>query len=188
MFEFSTNQWAILGLVLVLGWLLGLMTLAGGRKWKRGYLAERDRRIALEREHATYEDRLAAHEAQSERLTLLEKERAAQDARIADFERRGVAPAVAPVTTATAGSVAMAASGQRDDLSLIFGVGRGGEQKLNDLGVHRYRDITTLSPIDEATLETRLGLESGEIAEERWREQADLLARGKFDEHARLFA
>ncbi|RVT93344.1 hypothetical protein [Sphingomonas crocodyli] len=192
MFEFSTNQWAIIGLVLILGWLLGLFTMAGGRKWKQGYLAERDRRIELEKQQATYEDRLAAHQAQSDRLALLEKERAAQDARIAELERdrdRAVAaPAVAPVTSATAGSIAAAASGQRDDLSLIFGVGRGGEQRLNDLGIYRYKDILALSAADEADLEARLGLERGEIAEERWREQADLLARGKFDEHARLFA
>ena len=185
MFEFSTNQWAIIGLVLILGWLLGLFTMAGGRKWKQGYLAERDRRIELEKQQATYEDRLAAHQAQVDRVALLEKDRAAQDARIAELERDR---SPAPITAATAGSIAAAASGQRDDLSLIFGVGRGGEQRLNDLGIHRYKDILALSAADEADLETRLGLHPGEIAEERWREQADLLARGKTDEHARLFA
>ena len=169
MFDFTTNQWAIIGLVLVLGWLLGLFTMAGGRKWKQGYHVERDRRIELEKQQATYEDRLAAHEAQSERLAVLERERAAQDARIAELERnRTVAPAssasVAPVTSATAGSIAAAASGQRDDLSLIFGVGRGGEQRLNDLGLYRYRDILDLTAADDADLEGRLGLHHGEIA------------------------
>ncbi|TZG29318.1 hypothetical protein [Sphingomonas montanisoli] len=190
MFDFTTNQWAIIGLVLILGWLLGLFTMAGGRKWKSGYLVERNRRIELEKQQATYEDRLAAHQAQADRLAILEKERAAQDARIAELERHRTTTAapVAPVTAATAGSIAAAASGQRDDLSLIFGIGRGGEQRLNDLGIYRYKDILALSAADEADLEARLGMERGEIAEERWREQADLLARGKTDEHARLFA
>ena len=43
--EFTTNQWAILFLVLVLGWLLGLISRSGGKKWKRAYEAERDARI-----------------------------------------------------------------------------------------------------------------------------------------------
>ena len=42
---FTANQWAILFLVLVLGWLLGMMSRSGGRKWRR---ATRDERRARE--------------------------------------------------------------------------------------------------------------------------------------------
>lgn len=33
--EFTTNQWAILALVLVLGWLLGLLSASSGGRWRR---------------------------------------------------------------------------------------------------------------------------------------------------------
>ena len=48
---FTTNQWAILFLVLVLGWLLGLISRSGGAKWRRAYEAERDARVEEQREH-----------------------------------------------------------------------------------------------------------------------------------------
>ena len=57
---FTFTEWIILLLVFVLGWLLGLLSRSGGRRWRRQYEAERDA-------HATYrrdtEDRLAAMEA-----------------------------------------------------------------------------------------------------------------------------
>ena len=48
---FTTNQWAILFLVLLLGWLLGLISRSGGAKWRRAYETERDARIEERREH-----------------------------------------------------------------------------------------------------------------------------------------
>ena len=51
-----------------------------------------------------------------------------------------------------------------------------------------YADIVTLSLSDEAALEAKMGLAPGTIAEERWRDQAEMLRKGKFDEHARMFA
>ncbi len=71
--SFTTNQWAILALVLLLGWLLGLASRSGGRRWKLEASEERARR-------RTIEERLAvAHQ------------------RIAELERQ--APVVAPVVT-----------------------------------------------------------------------------------------
>ena len=53
MIAFSSDQWAILALVFVLGLLIGGFLFAGsGRKWKHRYRAESDRRETLEREHA----------------------------------------------------------------------------------------------------------------------------------------
>jgi hypothetical protein len=53
MIAFSSDQWAILALVFILGLLIGAFLFAGsGRKWKHRYRAESDRREALEREHA----------------------------------------------------------------------------------------------------------------------------------------
>lgn len=190
MTDFSTNQWAIVGLVLLLGIALGLLMRAGGRKWRQGYQQERDRRIAAERERDDHAGRLKALEGERDRRIALEKERDVHaahvqtaNARIAELEKNR-----AGIDAGTAGSIAAAASGHRDDLARIFGVGRSGEVRLNELGVHRYADIVHLTAADEAALEARLGSAPGTIAEERWKEQADLLKRGKFEEHAKLFA
>jgi predicted flap endonuclease-1-like 5' DNA nuclease len=187
---FTTNQWIILALVLILGWLLGLMTMTGGRKWKKAFESERAARVVADGEIVrltTENERLAAERDQriaveKERDSLLARS-AAANARIAELEKHSPA-----IGSRTAGTIAAAASGQRDDLARIYGIGRGGETRLNELGLHRYADVIEMSPNDEASLEGWLGLSPGTIADERWREQADMLRRGEFDEHARRFA
>ncbi|MFS0735761.1 hypothetical protein ABC347_01810 [Sphingomonas sp. 1P06PA] len=159
--SFSTNEWGVLLLVLLLGWLFGLASRSGGRRWKREYERERA-------EHA------ALREAKDARIE-------AANARIAELERH------APVGVGAAGGIAAAARGKRDDLSLIHGIGREGETRLNDAGIHRYRDISALSAKDEAALEGRMGWEPGHIERQRWREQADMLEAGRHDEHRGRF-
>lgn len=187
---FTTNQWIVLALVLVLGWFLGLFTLSGGRKWKQGFEQERARRIAADAEVDRLSTRLTELEGERDRRIALEEEReghvartTAANARIAELESRRPA-----IDFDTAGTISAAASGRRDDLARIFGVGRGGEMKLNELGIHRYAEISALSPTDEAALEGRMGIAAGTIADERWREQAEMLRQGFTDEHARRFA
>lgn len=51
MTPFTTNQWAVVVLVLVAGWLLGLMSRSGGGKWRRAYEDERDGHLALRRDY-----------------------------------------------------------------------------------------------------------------------------------------
>ena len=51
MTPFTIQQWIIVALVFVLGLVLGMYMLAGGR-WKRRYQEEHDRNIALEAENA----------------------------------------------------------------------------------------------------------------------------------------
>lgn len=60
--EFTTNQWAILVLVLVLGWLLGLLSASGGGRWRREYEREREARLADEARHREADARLADYE------------------------------------------------------------------------------------------------------------------------------
>ena len=48
---FTIQQWSIVALVFLLGLVLGMYMLAGGR-WKRRYQEERDRNEALEAENA----------------------------------------------------------------------------------------------------------------------------------------
>ncbi|WP_116091654.1 hypothetical protein [Sphingomonas crusticola] len=166
--EFTTNQWAILFLVLVLGWLLGLISRSGGKKWKLAYEAERDARIDEQR-HL---------EAANARIVELENERPVV-----------VTPTtVAPVAAAEPVTIAQRTTGDRfdssrDDLSLIRGIGAAGQRRLNEEGIYRYADIAAMTPAEEAALEEKLGADEGYIEQERWREQAALLADGKLDEH-----
>ena len=52
MIAFTSDQWAILALVFVLGLLVGAFLFTGsGRKWKQRYRSEVDRREEIEREH-----------------------------------------------------------------------------------------------------------------------------------------
>ena len=164
--EFTTNQWAILFLVLVLGWLLGLVSRSGGKKWKRAYQAERDARA----------DEQAELEAARARVAELEAARPAPAATL--VEQPVVA---APVTTTETLDLT------RDDLSRIRGVGAPGQRRLNEEGIYRYSDITGLTPSEEADLERRLGADEGYIEQEKWREQAALLESGQFDQHRATF-
>lgn len=157
---FTANQWAIVGLVLVLGWLLGLMSRSGGARWKQAYEGEQ-----------------AARERTEGQLT-------AARLRIEELERQIAGD---PVGTRTAAVIGAAASGRRDDLALIRGVGRSGETQLNEAGIYRYRQIEDLSAAEEEALETRLGLASGTIARDRWREQADMLRHQRTAEHHALY-
>lgn len=150
MVEFSTNQWAILGLVLVLGWLLGLASRSGAAKWKRAYHQERDAHVAY---------------------------RAESDARIkASNERIAELNRHAPLVGAgTASAVGAAARGNRDELSKINGIDSDLEIRLNECGVHSFRDIAALNRTDEAALEGRLGLAPGTIERDAWKAQAAAL-------------
>lgn len=63
MITFTSDQWAILALVFVLGLLVGGFLFAGGgRKWKHRYRSEVSRREELEEEHRRREEHWAARE------------------------------------------------------------------------------------------------------------------------------
>ena len=47
MTPFTTNQWIVVALVLVAGWLLGMMSRSGGGKWRTQYESERDAHTRL---------------------------------------------------------------------------------------------------------------------------------------------
>ena len=49
--SFTGNGWFILGLTLVVGWLLGLLSRSGSGKWKAAYNRERDAHLALRKDH-----------------------------------------------------------------------------------------------------------------------------------------
>ncbi len=78
----TTTQWVALAVALIAGWLFGLASHPGGRKWKARYIAERD-----------------AHAATTRRATELERDHA-RLAKAAPVVERPVA--AAPVASANA--------------------------------------------------------------------------------------
>ncbi|WP_374298132.1 hypothetical protein [Sphingomonas sp.] len=103
---FSTpTQFAVLALLFVGGWLLGLASHPGGRKWRERYTAERDAHATVRNEHDT---RLSAANA---RIAELERE----NSRLA--HAAPVAPAApmtgAPISTAPVATRPVAASAAR---------------------------------------------------------------------------
>jgi len=104
---FSTpTQFAALALVFVAGWLFGLASHPGGKKWKARYLAERDAHAAVKKDGDV---RAAAAEKRA-----VEAER--ENARLVkDVEAARVAPAVverAPVVdTSRTGALSSARPG-----------------------------------------------------------------------------
>lgn len=80
----TATEWAALALTLLGGWLLGLASHPGGRKWRDRYNAERDAHAAVRRDYETKlsaaELRMREHDAERGRLTQA-------DARIAELER-----------------------------------------------------------------------------------------------------
>ncbi len=182
----SPTQFTALVLTLIAGWLLGLGSSSGGRKWRERYQDE-------EVEHSSYR-----HQAE---IDLKEANRRVRDLE-AECERLKKAVTAAEATAATAAvtpapAVASDESGAgwrgwfgwgRDNLSRIKGVDAAREKRLNELGIKTYREIEKMTPDDEAALEQRLEMEKGAIAAEQWREQAALLRAGNEDEHSKRFA
>lgn len=94
--SFTVTQWAILALVFVAGWLLGLASHPGGRKWRDRYAAERDAHAQARRDA---DARIAALETQH-RETLTQREQLAREqAQVAQSDRITVAPR-RPITAA----------------------------------------------------------------------------------------
>lgn len=74
-----------------------------------------------------------------------------------------------------------------DDLGRIRSIDPALKDRLHDLGMTQYDDITSLSALDEMALEQRLGVPVGFITREQWRDQAALLQAGKAADHAEQF-
>lgn len=172
----TPTQFVALALTLFAGWLLGLASTSGGKKW-------RERLQDAEVDAAAYR-----HQAEidlkesSKRIRELEAE--------CDKLRSGAAvaaPAAAADAESGAGWRGWFGWG-RDNLSRIRGIDEARERRLNELGIKTYREIEKMTADDEAALESRLEMEKGAIATEQWREQAALLRAGNEEEHAKKFA
>ncbi len=79
---------------------------------------------------------------------------------------------------ATAKATASAARGEKDDLSLLSGVGPKIQQRLEEAGITTFRQIAELTPEQARELDEKLKL-GGRIEREEWIEQAKELMAGK---------
>ncbi len=79
----TTTQYIALAVALVAGWLFGLASHPGGRKWKTRYAAERDA-------HATTNKRVSElereHDVATRRSTELEREHGTAGTRVTELE------------------------------------------------------------------------------------------------------
>jgi predicted flap endonuclease-1-like 5' DNA nuclease len=170
----TPTQFAVLALLLFAGWLFGLASSSGGKKWKQRF---RDEEAA----HKAYRTEVATDlKARDARLHEVEAER----------DRLAKAAPLAGTTAATATGVA-AGSGQGggffgwggDNLSRIRGIDADLERALGQRGIKTYRSIENLTEADERALEEDLRLRPGTIDHDQWREQAALLREGRDDDH-----
>ena len=168
----TPTQFAVLALVLLAGWLFGLASSSGGKKWKQRY---RDEEAA----HKAYRAEVAADlKTRDERLREIEVERD----RLAKERSTATSTAAAAATGAAASGSGFFGWGG-DNLSRIRGVDAELERALSQRGIKTYRAIEGLSEADERALEDDLRLRPGTIDAERWREQAAMLRAGHDDEH-----
>lgn len=113
------------------------------------------------------------------------------------LEREAVSPAApvaAPDTALAGGGPAAADSpflpgplGEPDDLRRLKGVGPKLGIMLGELGVYHYHQIASWNDGHVTIVDERLGGFKGRIERDRWREQARLLAEGRFDDFEALF-
>lgn len=107
---FSTpTQFAALALIFVAGWLFGLASHPGGKKWKARYLAERDAHASVKKDSdvraAAAEKRAVEAEHENARLVKeVEAARVATPAPVASpvIERRPVVDTARPETLSSA--------------------------------------------------------------------------------------
>lgn len=170
----TPTQFAVLALVLFAGWLFGLASSSGGKKWKQRYREE-------EAAHKAYRAEVATDlKTRDERLREVEAERD----RLAKERSTAATTAAATATGAAAGSGGTGFFGWGgDNLSRIRGIDAELERALSQRGIKTYRAIEGLSEADERALEDDLRLRPGTIDAERWREQAAMLRAGHDDEH-----
>ncbi|MCM8729444.1 hypothetical protein ACFO8O_00485 [Hephaestia sp. GCM10023244] len=154
----TPTQYAVLALLLVAGWLFGLASHPGGRKWRDRYEAEREA-------HAAYRDQADA------RIDALERENAALG-----HARVAVPAAALPMGAPARGP--WLGAGDDDDLTRIRGIDAMLANRLRAAGIRSFADIEAIPANAETALEREIGVPDGTIGEQRWRALARMLREG----------
>ena len=192
----TSEQFVVLTVVLLSGWLIGFASAPNAAKWKRRARAQADSSAAY---HRDAEDKLRAAQ---QRATDLKDELASLRADHADAEqtiarlrsgaKHDVAAEVVPAAVAPVPEPVVEADNVipharvdprpgREDLTRIRGIDALLATRLFSLGLVRFEDIEKLSAADEIALEQRLALPAGLIARDEWRAQAAALRAGSAD-------
>ncbi len=97
------------------------------------------------------------------------------DADLTDSEELDVEAARAKFKTAIGNQIPMAATEDRDDLKQINGIGPFIEEKLNDLGIYTFEQVSAFDDEMVETLTTAIEFFPGRIERDDWVGQADRL-------------
>jgi predicted flap endonuclease-1-like 5' DNA nuclease len=195
----TSEQFVVLAIVLLSGWLIGFASAPSAAKVRRRARAQADSFAAYRRDaddklraaqqrSADLKDELATlradHADAEQTIARLRAGGAARDDNEAVVAPTPVAAAPTEVSIATPASElpaaprAWPAGTARDDLTRLRGIDGLMATRLFSLGVLRFEDIAKLSAEDEMALEQRLALPAGYIAREQWRAQATSLRAG----------
>lgn len=105
-----------------------------------------------------------------------------------EAEGRGLDGEAAAATSDLVGEIirapvheALAGGEQRDELTLLKGVGPKFADALHAHGIFRFEQLASLTPVEIERLDAQLGPFSGRIQRDRVTEQADYLSRGDRD-------
>ena len=74
--------------------------------------------------------------------------------------------------------------GATDDLTAIRGLGPVLEQRLNALGIYRYRQLAQMTPENARWIAMKLQVVPGRVRSDRWAEQAREMHERKYDRPA----
>ena len=103
-------------------------------------------------------------------------------------EGRGLDGEAAAATSDVVGEIirapvheALGGGEQRDELTLLKGVGPKFADALHAHGIFRFEQLASLTPVEIERLDAQLGPFSGRIQRDRVTEQADYLGRGDRD-------
>ncbi len=209
----TPSQFAVLGLLLFVGWVFGFASHPGGKRWRAAYDEERlghaQYRDEAEGQLRDVDGRIGALERDNQALERRNAELTAELERARSDRPSTVAPALAGaavgVVAASAARPAFANPepalsvkpperrgwfdwGKSDDLTRLRGVDGEIDAKLKAEKVNTYAELAGLSDQDEIALERRLDLPAGYIQREQWRDQAKLLAAGDTAGHDERFS
>jgi len=190
---------------LLIGLLIGLLLSRLGPSRRRLALANaelgrhraeieaRDTRItALEREVAASRDQIRPLSDEVDRLRRDNARLSAKPAPASTIGTSAVAPVLEtpPATSAATEPLPPfldAPRGDRDNLTLMKGVGDRFAAKLNEIGVFHFRQIAGWSPDDVRIADSKLDAFRGRVERDQLVEQAKLLAAGRTTEYEARF-